>query len=206
MDPIRLGKLTFAFAMAAVLLLLGGCASHPPLPSQALDQTPDYLIGPGDSVNIFVWRQSELSSSVPVRPDGKITTPLVEDVPVSGKTPTQVAREMEKVLSTYIRDPIVTVIVTRFVGPHDQQVRIVGQATNPQAIAYSENMTLLDVMITVGGLTDFAAGNRAVIVRRTEDGARQYSVRLDDLIRRGDISANAPVMPGDILIIPEAWF
>jgi polysaccharide export outer membrane protein len=204
-DSIRLGKLTFALAILAAFLL-GGCASHPPLPSQALDQTPDYLIGPGDSVNIFVWRQPELSSTVPVRPDGKITTPLVEDVPVSGKTPTQVAREMEKVLSTYIRDPIVTVIVTRFVGPHDQQVRIVGQAVNPQAIAYSENMTLLDLMISVGGLTDFAAGNRSVIVRRTEEGARQFGVRLDDLIRRGDIGANAPVMPGDILIIPEAWF
>ncbi len=206
MDSIRFGKLRLALVILAALML-GACASsHPPLPSQALDQTPDYLIGPGDSVNIFVWRQPELSSSVPVRPDGKITTPLVEDVPVSGKTPTQVAREMEKVLSTYIRDPIVTVIVTRFVGPHDQQVRIVGQAVNPQAIAYSEHMTLLDVMISVGGLTDFAAGNRAVIVRRSDEGARQFSVRLDDLIRRGDISANAPVMPGDILIIPEAWF
>jgi polysaccharide export outer membrane protein len=205
-DSIRFGKLRLALVILAALML-GACASsHPPLPSQALDQTPDYLIGPGDSVNIFVWRQPELSSSVPVRPDGKITTPLVEDVPVSGKTPTQVAREMEKVLSTYIRDPIVTVIVTRFVGPHDQQVRIVGQAVNPQAIAYSEHMTLLDVMISVGGLTDFAAGNRAVIVRRSDEGARQFSVRLDDLIRRGDISANAPVMPGDILIIPEAWF
>lgn len=206
MHLIRPANLWLAIAALAVMLL-AGCASHPPLPSQALDQSPDYLIGPGDSVSIFVWRQPELSSTVPVRPDGKITTPLIEDVPVSGKTPTQVAREMEKVLLTYIRDPIVTVIVTQFVGPHDQQVRIVGQATNPQAIAYSEHMSLLDLMIAVGGLTDFAAGNRSVIVRRTDDGGhQQFSVRLDDLIRRGDIGANAPVMPGDILIIPEAWF
>lgn len=206
MDSIRPGKLMYAFALLVVVLLAGCASRHPPLPSQALDQTPDYLIGPGDSVNIFVWRQPELSSTVPVRPDGKITTPLVEDVPVSGKTPTQVARDMEKVLSTYVRDPIVTVIVTRFIGPHDQQVRIVGQAVNPQAIAYSEHMTLLDLMITVGGLTDFAAGNRSVIIRREGDASRQFGVRLDDLIRRGDIGANAPVMPGDILIIPEAWF
>lgn len=189
------------------MLALGACAStHPPLPSMALDEGPDYLIGPGDAVNIFVWRQPELSSSVPVRPDGKITTPLVEDVPASGRTPTQLAREMEQVLSTYVRDPIVTVIVTRFVGPYDQQVRIVGEAVNPMAIPYNEHMTLLDLMIAVGGLTELAAGNRAVVVRRVAGELKQFNARLDDLLRRGDIDANAPVMPGDILIIPEAWF
>jgi polysaccharide biosynthesis/export protein len=202
----RHGKSIFLAIASAVTIAISACASHPPLPSMAIDEGPDYLIGPGDNVNIFVWRQPELSSSVPVRPDGKITTPLIEDVPASGKTPTQLARDMEQVLATYVRDPIVTVIVTRFIGPYDQQIRIVGEAVNPMAIPYNEHMTLLDVMINVGGLTDFAAGNRAVIVRRTNGEIEQYNARLNDLLRRGDISANAPVMPGDILIIPEAWF
>lgn len=207
MDLVRSGKSLFAIVAIAAALAIGGCASHhPPLPSTSLEEGPDYLIGPGDNVNIFVWRQPELSSSVPVRPDGKITTPLIEDVPASGKTPTQLARDMETVLATYVRDPIVTVIVTRFVGPHEQKIRIVGEAVNPMAIPYSEDMTLLDLMIAVGGLTDFAAGNRAVIVRREGAELAQYNARLDDLIRGGDIAANAPVMPGDILIIPEAWF
>lgn len=193
----------------SAVVLLPACSTtpdYPPVPSMAMDGSPDYLIGPGDNVNIFVWRQPELSSSVPVRPDGKITTPLVEDVPASGRTPTQLAREMEEVLATYVRDPVVTVIVTGFVGPYDQQVRVVGQAVNPQGIPYRENMTALDLMIAVGGLTDFAAGNRAVIVRMVEGEPRQFGVRLNDLIRRGQIEANVPVLPGDILIIPEAWF
>jgi len=194
--------------LLGVALLLPACSTtpHPPVPSLALDEGPDYLIGPGDNVNIFVWRHPELSSSVPVRPDGKITTPLVEDVPATNRTPTQLARDMEEILSTYVRDPIVTVFVTGFRGPFDQQIRIVGQAVNPQAISYSEHMTLLDVMIAVGGLTDFAAGNRTVIVRHLNGETQQYNARLDDLVKRGDIAANAPVFPGDILIIPESWF
>lgn len=196
------------FAAALMLaLLLAGCGQTLSLQSaMESDIDPDYIIGPGDSVNIFVWRQPELSASVPVRPDGKITTPLIEDVQAAGKTPTQLARDMEEVLSTYVRDPIVTVMVTGFRGPFDQQVRVVGEAVNPQAIAYSEHMTLLDLMINVGGLTEFAAGNRASIVRVEEGETRQYRVRLDDLIRDGDIEANAAVLPGDILIIPESWF
>jgi polysaccharide biosynthesis/export protein len=193
--------------LLVVLLALAGCGTtHPPSPSMALDHGPDYLIGPGDSVNIFIWRQPELSATVPVRPDGKITTPLVEDVPASGKTPTQLARDMEEVLSTYIRDPVVTVIVTGFVGPYSQQVRVVGQAVNPQAIPYREHMTALDVMIAVGGLTEFAAGNRASIVRQVDGEVRQYGVKLNDLVKRGDIHANVPMLPGDTLIIPETWF
>jgi polysaccharide biosynthesis/export protein len=195
--------------MLMAALILVGCGTtqtHPPPPSMALGHGPDYLIGPGDNINIFVWRQPELSASVPVRPDGKITTPLIEDVPASGKTPTQLARDMEEVLATYIRDPIVTVIVTGFVGPYSQQVRVVGQAVNPQALAYRENMTTLDVMIAVGGLTEFAAGNRATLVREVDGQVRQYGVRLNDLVKRGDISANVPVLPGDTLIIPETWF
>ncbi|MFP4244184.1 MAG: XrtA/PEP-CTERM system exopolysaccharide export protein [Ectothiorhodospira sp.] len=185
---------------------LGACASHPPLEAVDYTEDPDYIIGPGDNVNIFVWRQPELSMSVPVRPDGKITTPLIEDVQAANKTPTELARDMEEVLSVYVRDPVVSVIVTGFSGPYDQQIRVVGQAANPQAIPYNENMTLLDVMIAVGGMTEFAAGNRASIVRKVNGETEQYTVRLDDLLNDGDIEANAPVYPGDILIIPESWF
>lgn len=201
-------------ATAGVLIILaafimGGCGTtYPPLPpgQAGTGDTPLYLIGPGDSVGIFVWRNPELSQSVPVRPDGKITTPLVEDLQAAGKTPTELARDMEKVLATYIRDPIVTVIVTGFVGPYTQQIRVVGEATQPQALAYREDMSLLDVMIAVGGLTNFAAGNKATVVRVVEGKQQQFGVRIEDLIRDGDIGANVQMLPGDILIIPEAFF
>nr|WP_255722223.1 XrtA/PEP-CTERM system exopolysaccharide export protein [Ectothiorhodospira lacustris] len=193
--------------VSLLILVLSGCATrHPPLETVEFAGSPDYIIGPGDNVNIFIWRQPELSMSVPVRPDGKITTPLIEDVPAANKTPTQLARDMEEVLSVYVRDPVVTVIVTGFRGPFDQQIRVVGQAANPQAIPYNENMTLLDVMIAVGGVTEFAAGNRASIVRNINGEAQQFRVRINDLINRGDIQANVAVLPGDILIIPESWF
>lgn len=195
-----------SLAFLVLVVFLGGCASHPPLEDIDYEEDPDYIIGPGDNVNIFVWGQPELSMSVPVRPDGRITTPLIEDVQAANKTPTQLARDMEEVLQVYVRDPVVTVIVTGFRGPYDQQIRVVGEATNPQAIPYNEHMTLLDVMIAVGGMTEFAAGNRASIVRKVNGETEQYQVRLDDLIRDGDIDANAPVYPGDILIIPESWF
>ena len=165
-----------------------------------------YLIGPGDSLQIFVWRNPEVSQSVVVRPDGKITTPLVEDLPASGKTPFQLARDIEKVLETYIRQPIVTVIAEGFVGPYSEQIRVVGEATAPQAIPYREQMSLLDVMILVGGLTEFAAGNNASIVRVVDGEQRQYRVRIDALLEDGDINANVNMLPGDILIIPESWF
>lgn len=196
------------------LMLLGGCATHyPPLPSSLGSQpsTSDpehysYLVGPGDSLNIFVWRNPEVSTSVVVRPDGKITSPLVEDLTVSGKTPSQVAREMEQALSKYIKDPLVMVMMGGFVGPYSEQIRVVGEAAKPQALAYRQRMTLLDVMISVGGLTSFAAGNRASIVRFVDGEQRQFNVRIDDLIRDGDIKANVDVLPGDTLIIPESWF
>ena len=165
-----------------------------------------YLIGPNDSVTIFVWRNPELSGSFIVRPDGKISTSLVEDVPVSGKTPTQLAREMEAILSKYIRDPVVTVSVTNFIGPYSEQIRVIGAATNPQAISYREYMTLLDLMIAVGGLTEFADGNGAKLVRVLEGSQVTYDLRLDDLIRDGNIAANVDILPGDVVIIPEAWF
>ncbi|AHK79008.1 sugar ABC transporter substrate-binding protein [Ectothiorhodospira haloalkaliphila] len=204
--PSVQGFIRYLLVLLAALAL-GACATkHPPLEDVSLDGSPDYIIGPGDNVNIFVWRQPELSMSVPVRPDGKITTPLIEDVPAANKTPTELARDMEEVLSVYVRDPVVTVIVTGFRGPYDQQIRVVGQAANPQAIPFNENMTVLDVMIAVGGLTEFAAGNRASIVRHANGETRQFNVRLNDLLNRGDIEANAHVLPGDILIIPESWF
>lgn len=190
-------------------LVLTGCAGPKGvLNSEHLKNIPDYnyIIGPGDNVNIFVWRNPEVSQSVPVRPDGKITTPLVEDLQASGKTPTELAREIEQVLGTYIKDPSVTVIVTGFVGPYDQQVRVIGQASQPKALAYREKMTLLDLMIAVGGLTEFAAGNNTVLVRRVNGREMQYLLRIDDLIDKGDISANVPILPGDILIVPESWF
>ncbi|MDH3979094.1 MAG: polysaccharide export protein [Gammaproteobacteria bacterium] len=193
-----------------ILLGLSGCATtdYPPLeggpaPAQV---TPDYLIGAGDSVEIFVWRNPELSSGVTVRPDGKITTPLIEDVPASGKTPTQLARDMEQELSAYVKNPVVTVMVGGFVGPYSEQIRVVGQAANPQALPYRDQMTMLDLVIAVGGLTEFADGNRSSIVRVVDGEWKQFGVRIDDLVNGADISANAYVLPGDILIVPESWF
>ncbi|MCR5866069.1 polysaccharide export protein [Aquincola sp. J276] len=187
--------------------MLGGCASttHPPAPLEAQTQDYSYVIGAGDSLNIIVSRNPELSMQVPVRPDGKISAPLVDELPAQGKTSVQLAREIEKQLEKYIRDPVVTVVVTGFVGPYSEQVRVVGEATRPQFLAYKQKMTLLDVMIAVGGLTDFAAGNRATILRSAE-GNKQYTVRLKDLIKDGDISANVEMRPGDILIIPQSFF
>ena len=194
-------------ALVAVILLLAGCStpSYPPAPTLAA--TPDYLykIGPLDSVTVNVWRNPELTMNVIVRPDGKISAPLIEDLPALGKDPTTLARDIERALSKYIRDPVVTVIVGGFVGPYPEQIRVVGEAAKPQAIPYRQGMTILDLMIVVGGLTDFADGNNASILR-TSEGGRQYSVRLKDLIKRGDISANVDVKPGDILLIPQSWF
>lgn len=156
-------------------------------------------------LSINVWRNPELSSSVPVRPDGKVSTPLVDELVAQGKTSTQIARDVEQALGKYVRDPVVTVIVTSFVGPYSEQIRVVGEAAKPQFLPFKQKMTVLDVMIAVGGLTDFADGNSATIVRATE-GNKRYTVRLNDLLKRGDISANVEVLPGDILIIPQSWF
>ena len=196
----------FVFVISA--LILGGCAArYPEIPANALSApTHEYLLGPGDMVNIQVWRNPEISMSVPIRPDGEITTPLVEDLPASGKTSSQLARDIEKALSKYIQDPIVTVIVTGFVGPYSEQIRVIGQAAKPQALPYRDNMTLLDVLIAVGGLTDFADGNAASIIRTVDGKQQQFNVRLKELITRGNISANVPMRPGDVLIIPESFF
>ena len=197
--------LFFITFIAAALTLLNGCASYPPLPA-ASAITPEYIIGPGDTLQVFVWRNPEVSTSVPVRPDGKISTPLVEDLAAAGKTPSQLARAVERELSNFLKEPLVTIIVSGFVGPYSQQVRVVGEAGKPQVLAYREHMSLLDVMIAVGGLTEFAAGNKASVVRNVDGSQQQFGIRLDDLVREGDISANVPVLPGDILIIPESWF
>lgn len=165
-----------------------------------------YVVGPLDSLQIFVWRNPELTTSVTVRPDGRFSVPLIDDMTATGRTPTQLARDIEKKLSEYIQSPIVTVIVSGFQGPFAQQVRVVGSATSPQAISFRANMTLLDVMITVGGVTEFAAGNRATLARVENGVQREYNIRIDDLIRDGDVSANVKIQPGDVIIIPESFF
>ena len=205
-SPLKLAPIV-AFFMA---FLFAGCAyqqGHPLAPARADSAAgTDYLVGPGDVLNIVVWRNPEVSTTVPVRPDGKFTTPLVEDIHASGKTTSQLARDIEKALSKYIQDPIVSVMVTNFAGPFSEQIRVVGQAAKPQALPYKERMTLLDVLIAVGGLTEFANGNSASILRAVNGKSRQFSVRLEDLIKEGDISANVEMRPGDVLVIPESWF
>lgn len=198
---------TIVFGGLLGALLVAGCSTNhlPPAPLQAADPDYNYQVGPGDTVNIQVWRNPEISASVPVRPDGKITAPLIEDLPAMGKDSTTLARDIEKALEKYIREPIVTVIVTGFVGPYSEQIRVVGEAAKPQALPYKQKMTLLDLMIVVGGITDFADGNGATILR-TSEGNKQYNVRLKDLIKEGDVSANVDMKPGDILIIPQSWF
>jgi len=210
------------FARAGVVLAvtaMAGCAStptYPPAPIQApppVDVQPrisgwNYLLGPGDSVQVFVWRNPEVSGSFPIRPDGKMTMNLIEDMQASGKTPTQLARDIEKALAKYIQEPIATVIVSGGIGPYNQQIRVLGEASTPQAMGYREGMSLVDVMITVGGLTDYADGNKAYISRIIKaDGERaQLGVRLEDLLRDGDSTANVEIRPGDVLVIPESLF
>lgn len=192
-------------ALLCAVLALGCATPYPPAPRDVQAQDYDYIIGPGDTINIIVWRNPELSMSVPVRPDGKVTTPLVNDLPASGKTPTALSRDVESALAKFIRDPVVSVIVTTFVGATSEQIRVIGEASKPQVLAYRKNLTLLDVMIAVGGLTPFADGNRATISRGAE-GGKSYRVRLQDLVIRGDIAANVEMRPGDILVIPQSWF
>ena len=189
-------------------VFLSGCASTEPVAqdSAAPSLSTEYLIGPGDNLQIFVWQNPDLSLSLPVRPDGKISMPLVEDMQAVGKTPTQLSRDIETRLSEYIKTPQVNIIVTGFVGTFGEQIRVVGNAARPSALSYRRDMTLLDVMIEVGGLAEGAAGNRARIVRRYGGNPREIKVRIDDLLNKGKISANLKMMPGDVLIIPESRF
>lgn len=210
---MKIYRLTQWLVVAVVLGSTIGCSSNNTLPEAttraSLTTTVDdynYLIGPRDQLRIFVWRNPDVSGSFVVRPDGKITTSLVEDIEVTGRTTTQLARQLEEQLGKYIRDPIVTVSVGRFNGPYSEQVRVIGEASNPRSVNYLEDMTLLDLLIEVGGITDFADGDGSKLIRVVDGVQKEYSLRLDSLIKDGEIEHNVDILPGDILIIPEAWF
>jgi polysaccharide export outer membrane protein len=206
-----------SIAAALVALALAACGSTDlgsseqlraaPLSAEEIAaSSPDYLIGPLDQLEVFVWRAPELSTKVTVRPDGRISTPLVEDMVAAGKTPSKLAKDIEGALREYVKTPQVTVIVSDFSSTFDQQVRVLGEAQKPIALPFQSGMTVLDVMVAVGGLTQFAAGNRAVLIRGQGAERQSYRLRLDDLLRKGRISANVPVMPGDVILIPESVF
>jgi len=196
----------FRAITAAIALVVAGCGGGPTLPPASSLPSAEYRIGPGDNLNIFVWRNPELSITVPVRPDGRLSIPLVEDVVAIGKTPTALAREYEQLLGKYIKEPLVTIIVTGFGGPIPDQVRIIGEASQPRALPYRADMTVLDAVIAVGGLTRYAAGNNTVLIRTAQGEQNTYSVHLNSLIRDGDIDSNVALRPGDILIIPQRLF
>jgi polysaccharide export outer membrane protein len=205
-NPVRLViALVATFGFSATQVACSSMGSYPAAPQSAQTADELYKVGPLDSLNIVVWRNPDLSGIVAVRPDGRISSPLVQDLLAAGKTPAEIAREIETTLAKYVRDPSVTVLVTTFQGTFSEQIRIVGEAAKPQAIPYRQGMSLLDVMILAGGLTDFADGNAAVLVRHSE-GDKQYSVRLKDLLKRGDFGANVDVKPGDVIIVPQSWF
>ena len=201
-------SLILAVGVAIQVAVLAACTQRETAP--AMVETPEvppmYQIGAGDSMTIFVWRNAELTTSVTVRPDGRISVPLIDDLYAEGKTPSELAREIEAKLGDYVQDPLVTVTIGGFVGTFPQQVRIVGEATEPRAIPYRANMTVLDVVIMAGGLTEFADGNNTTLVRVEDGTPKEYRVHLDDLLDDGDISANLPMLPGDILIVPETFF
>lgn len=201
---------------ATASLALSGCAgtaSGPQLPPAsfvALQEGPgeEYVIGPLDELTVFVWRNPELGAKVQVRPDGRITTPLIRDMPAVGKTPSMLAEDIRLQLSQYIEDPLVSVIVNKFAGTFSQQIRVVGATEKPASIPYRANMTLLDAMIAVGGLSEYAAGNRARLIRFDKESGKQreFALRLGDLLKKGESKANVMLKPGDVIIIPESMF
>lgn len=198
------------FGLCMSALLVAGCSStaFDEVANDKRFSQPDYnyVVGPGDSMEIFVWGNEELTTNGVIRPDGKFTTRLVEDLLASGKTSTELARDIEEAYAQYVKHPVVSVIVNGFVGVPEQQVRVVGEASSPRSVPFSKHMTLLDLMIAVGGMTEYADGNKSVLIR-TESGAQNsYGLRLDDLLKDGDISANIHLLPGDIIIISESWF
>ncbi len=214
MPSNRLARL-FA-GTAVVSLALTGCAGNssgpqlPPASFVAMQEGPGeaYVIGPLDELTVFVWRNPELGANVQVRPDGRITTPLITDMPAVGKTPSMLAEDIKLQLSQYIQEPLVSVIVNKFAGTFSQQVRVVGATEKPASLPYRANMTLLDAMIAVGGLSEFAAGNRAKLIRFDKELGRQreFALRLGDLLKKGESRANVMLMPGDVIIIPESTF
>jgi polysaccharide export outer membrane protein len=192
----------------ALIALLSGCGSSlPPPPGQADEAavvpSDVYVIGPLDSLEIFVWQVPELSRTVPVRPDGRISLPLVQDLEAAGRTPSELADAIEAAISDYVQEPIVSVIVASFGAAAGQTIRVVGEAQRPAAIPYRAGMTVLDVMVAVGGLSQYAAGNQAILIRGQGEDEQLYGLRLADLLQGGDLSANAPVRPGDVLMIPQ---
>lgn len=194
--------------LAGALAVPASAQTHPAsaqTPAARAEVSPDYLIGPGDEIEVFVWQNPDLSVNVPVRPDGKISTPLDEDMVAVGKTPTQLAHDIEMKLSEYVRSPHVNVIVTRPASVFSQ-VKVIGQVVRPQAIAYRDGMTVLDAVLAVGGLTEYAAGNRARIVRTENGQEKNIPVRLGKLVNGGDMSQNLPLKPGDVLVVPESRF
>jgi polysaccharide biosynthesis/export protein len=201
----RVGRLLVLALISVVVAACSSTRAYPPAPTSVESVDRPYLIGPLDVLNITVWRNPELSSTVTVRPDGRISFPLLNDVVAAGRSPTELSKEIEAGLSKMIQQPSVTIVVGGFSGTFAEQIRIVGEAARPQAVPFRKNMSVLDVMIQVGGLTDYADGNAAVLVRGSE-GGKQYSLRLSDLLKRGDISANSAVLPGDIIIVPQSWF
>ncbi len=213
-DAMIKNKMFFIF----IFLFLGGC-QYPPLEDADMPDDYTYIIGPGDSLEIFVWGNPDISRSITVRPDGKITTPLVDDLMASGKTPYDLAREVEKELAKFVRDPQVAIMVSGFKGIYPQQIRVIGQISggssgggaggvrySARSLPYSKEMSLLDLLIQLGGIGQYADGNRSSIIRNVNGEQKQFSVRIDDLLEEGDMSANVKLMPGDILLVPEAFF
>ena len=209
-----------ALAATVSALALSGCAGGGARTGQVLPPadlaanggaeqvSENYIIGPSDELTLFVWRNQELGAHVQVRPDGRITTPLITDMVAAGKTPAQLADDIRGALSQYIQEPLVSVMVDRPNGSFSQQVRIVGATSRPAALPYRANMTLLDAMIAVGGLTEYASGDHARLIRvdHATGHERQYDLRIASLLRRGDIRANVRLEPGDVIIIPESMF
>lgn len=205
--PLRILRvLALALPLFAAACAGPPAATAPTGAQQVAGATPDYVIGPGDNLSVFVYRSPELSMAVPVRPDGRISLPLVDDIVAAGRTPVELARQVEDRLREYVREPNVTVIVTSFVGPTSRLVRIVGEAAQPRSIPFREGMTVLDALIESGGLTRFASGNRARLIRREGGGDQVIGLRLADLLRDGDITQDLPLRPGDTVVIPQGWF
>jgi len=200
------GRALAQLAAAATIILVSLCGFAAAQPVAPPSDTSKYIIGPGDTLQISVWHNPELSTTAPVRPDGRISTPLVTDVVAAGRTSEELGHDIETRLKKYVSDPLVTVIVSSFVGPYNQQVRIVGEATTPKALPYLAHMTVLDAMISVGGLTPYASGNRAKLVRRINGKEVESTLRISDLLKSGDLSANTELQPGDIIIIPQSFF